>query len=757
MVTLSRNDKKDTAFKHHVRLEPHPPLGKQTKEEAKHWVATYALFRFCNNMPLHRVLPPGPREYWLQLEQEKKSAPSHRSWEFDSDPFKAVLEVKKRQQSRDQSKADSSSNLGVVTPRDEKRSLPKFWSTAPEIKMDHALRDQIEKIIRTLMARIPLAQAESGAQQTHPHSLDISLAPPVLESKKLHDELVKMGFRSGHVSSALGHLSRIRNTPASASSEQSSDLVRTLLRSFQGSSDRDALLQYLTIVVPEDDLPIRFRPTHKSTSFITAISSAEGTGSEQKDLPMKWMLERMSKLYGFPLDAISTTLNGLLDAREGVALEILVRRLAGWETDTPLNHAEIAEQKTEEVQRILRTRDEKRKMEREALEAIYGSERYRTVPEAPTTDFEILLTSDSHRPENLWFRVSFHPHSLYPTAKSLTSTPSIPTFSIISSTVPSYLRLALVKKTLERFYDPGSGWSFLLDAGEGNLIFEMISYIEEIWRILAENPPDVADVMYNFVIAKQPVKLPEYPSSSSASMLLNPIRPLKEPVQVKSLRRLPEIDEQLLNEQDALRANNAYDSLLRDRQGLPAWSCREEFLNVLSDPAIRVIVVAGETGSGKTTQLPQFVLESAFEAARGSLVNIICTQPRRVSAIGVATRVANERLEDIEKKVGIVGYAIRGEKRASHRTKLLFATTGVLLRRLATSDPDLLGVSHLFVDEVHERSVEIDLLLLELRKILARNKEIKIILMSATFLIVRRAKIYLPIILGQPRRLRFLE
>ena len=103
-------------------------------------------------------------------------------------------------------------------------------------------------------------------------------------------------------------------------------------------------------------------------------------------------------------------------------------------------------------------------------------------------------------------------------------------------------------------------------------------------------------------------------------------------------------------------------------------------------------------GSGKTTQVPQYLLEAASES--GAAVNVLCTQPRRISAIGVAERVAAERGEAIGQ--GAVGYAVRGESRQSASTSLLFCTTGVLLRMLE-HDPSLANVSHVLVDEVHER------------------------------------------------------
>lgn len=93
--------------------------------------------------------------------------------------------------------------------------------------------------------------------------------------------------------------------------------------------------------------------------------------------------------------------------------------------------------------------------------------------------------------------------------------------------------------------------------------------------------------------------------------------------------------------------------------------------------------------------VPQFILDSLIIANRGSQASIIVTQPRRLSAISVAARVSAERLED-----GSVGYAIRGESKQNKRTKLLFCTTGVLLRRLGSGDR-LQGVTHVVVDEVN--------------------------------------------------------
>ncbi|KAJ8553471.1 hypothetical protein K7X08_024149 [Anisodus acutangulus] len=166
---------------------------------------------------------------------------------------------------------------------------------------------------------------------------------------------------------------------------------------------------------------------------------------------------------------------------------------------------------------------------------------------------------------------------------------------------------------------------------------------------------------------------------------------------------------------------------MRDlRRNLPAYKERESLLRAISEN--QVVVVSGETGCGKTTQLPQYILEAEIEAARGATCNIICTQPRRISAMSVAERVAAERGESIGESVG---YKVRLEGMRGRDTRLLFCTTGILLRRLLL-DRKLEGVTHVIVDEIHERGMNEDFLLIVLKDLLPRRPELRLILMSAT-------------------------
>ncbi|KAK3581847.1 hypothetical protein CHS0354_009735 [Potamilus streckersoni] len=170
----------------------------------------------------------------------------------------------------------------------------------------------------------------------------------------------------------------------------------------------------------------------------------------------------------------------------------------------------------------------------------------------------------------------------------------------------------------------------------------------------------------------------------------------------------------------------AYKSMMSERQKLPAWEKQNEILELIEKH--QVLVVSGMTGCGKTTQVPQFILDSYLKSRDLNICNIMCTQPRRISAMAVAERVAEERADKLGR---IVGYQIRLEKVQSSLTRLLFCTTGIVLRRLE-GDPTLQGITHIILDEVHERSEESDFLLMYLRDMLPKRPDLKIVMMSAT-------------------------
>ncbi|KAI6058251.1 ATP-dependent RNA helicase DHX29 [Aix galericulata] len=180
-----------------------------------------------------------------------------------------------------------------------------------------------------------------------------------------------------------------------------------------------------------------------------------------------------------------------------------------------------------------------------------------------------------------------------------------------------------------------------------------------------------------------------------------------------------------------LQSSPKYQRLLKERQELPVFKHRYSIVETLKKH--RVVVVAGETGSGKSTQVPHFLLEDLLLDEGSSKCNIVCTQPRRISAVSLATRVCEELGCESGPggKNSLCGYQIRMESRTGEATRLLYCTTGVLLRKLQ-EDGLLSSVSHVIVDEVHERSVQSDFLLVILKEILHKRSDLHLILMSAT-------------------------
>ncbi|KAL0365014.1 UNVERIFIED_CONTAM: DExH-box ATP-dependent RNA helicase DExH7, chloroplastic [Sesamum angustifolium] len=203
----------------------------------------------------------------------------------------------------------------------------------------------------------------------------------------------------------------------------------------------------------------------------------------------------------------------------------------------------------------------------------------------------------------------------------------------------------------------------------------------------------------------------------------------------------------LKKEQERKKEMKKYKEMLQSRSSLPIAELKDDILHLLEEN--NVVVISGETGCGKTTQVPQYILDNMIEAGRGGYCNIICTQPRRIAAISVAERVADERCESSPgSNDSLVGYQVRLDSARNERTKLLFCTTGILLRMISQTDfdpvihvtdgnRDLADISHVIVDEVHERSLLGDFLLIVLKNLIEKQStrgksKLKVILMSAT-------------------------
>ena len=175
-------------------------------------------------------------------------------------------------------------------------------------------------------------------------------------------------------------------------------------------------------------------------------------------------------------------------------------------------------------------------------------------------------------------------------------------------------------------------------------------------------------------------------------------------------------------------------ALLQERQKLPIWTKRQSICQKLQKSD--VLILAGETGSGKSTQLPQFLLEQPW-----CTKSIAITQPRRVAAISLASRVAEEMGSTLGKQspASRVGYSVRFDQNVAPGTRVKYLTDGMLVNEML-ADPWLREYSCVVVDEVHERSVNCDLILGFLRRMMEQpeamrrewGEALKVVVMSAT-------------------------
>ncbi|KAJ6610909.1 hypothetical protein B0H10DRAFT_2058541 [Mycena sp. CBHHK59/15] len=262
------------------------------------------------------------------------------------------------------------------------------------------------------------------------------------------------------------------------------------------------------------------------------------------------------------------------------------------------------------------------------------------------------------------------------------------------------------------------------------IYFEMSDRLDDEIRDLC------VDVKNSQLYRKRPAVAGDIPPSDSPAVPppAPPIRRLPNPLM------LQEKSARLLAQRKSYLADPKMETMRNTRMSLPVYTRADDVLSQIAENDVTICMAA--TGSGKTTQIPQLILDSFIERGEGASCNIVCTQPRRLAALSVADRVAKERGETLGKSVG---YQVRFEaKLPEEHGAITFCTTGVFLKRLQSAlshdergdGRSLDDVTHVVVDEVHERDVDTDLLLVVLKQLMAdrkkRNLPIKIVLMSAT-------------------------
>ncbi|TGZ80544.1 hypothetical protein EX30DRAFT_349379 [Ascodesmis nigricans] len=456
--------------------------------------------------------------------------------------------------------------------------------------------------------------------------------------------------------------------------------------------DEQEALEWLLIHVPEDDIPPRFIPEN----YKAGISLQAG-----ESLAMEYAAKRISK-PGYSMDLCLETLQANAGDEKRSA-EALMQVLMWGEQKTPkgpteedlISFDEPGENVWDEEQMI--------------MESIYGEDRfYRTGKTC-----RILLQVPEHSADILPPKVYLE--AMQPTTYNECEyyPDRIPTISISyegEPKLPSQVKLSIIRQT---------ALQALTLVGE-HMLYDLVSWVEENIVRIVKNPGRLRDVAAAVTGSDE---LHEGANSNISERMRRRYVRGKRLVRQAGTPKSMELYEQ----QQARFKMPGQIKMTEKRQQLPAWKKMDEIVKALDHH--QVTIVSGETGSGKSTQTVQFILDTMIQRKLGETANIICTQPRRISALGLADRVAEERCSAVGQEIG---YAIRGESRRTLGvTKCMFMTTGVLLRRMQMGDR-LEQVTHLVIDEVHERSLDTDFLLVLVKNIMVTNQEIRIILMSAT-------------------------
>ena len=437
--------------------------------------------------------------------------------------------------------------------------------------------------------------------------------------------------------------------------------------------NRQEALEWLLVHVPEDDLPQWSMPEGYSAGA-TLVSG---------NIPKEAAIARLAQA-GYSRDRASEMLE-IHGSSECKAAEALQKLLC----------SEVSETTPSASFSLMNSSGDCWEQESEVLESIYG-DRYEKLS---VSQCSIKLEIAEHA-----CCAKFQKSKTYPL--------EAPIISLQDAKLPSHIKLSIYRHAIQQAHK---------EFVDQPMIYLLVDWLQaEIPRIV-NNPGrlnDIAAATATFAAGhacsprKQASKTPRH----------DPLTSRQSASTDKSMS--------MLRQWNARHSTEAQRRMMATRQKLPAWKAKDTILQTVHE--CQVTIIGGPTGSGKSTQVVQFLLDDIIQKRMGEHANIICTQPRRISALGLAHRVAEERCVAVGKEVG---YSIRGEsQQIPGETLITFCTTGVLLRRLqnlqACPESDLAGV--IVVDEVHERSLDSDLLLVLLKDILTLNKRLKVILMSAT-------------------------
>ncbi|KAF2113000.1 P-loop containing nucleoside triphosphate hydrolase protein [Lophiotrema nucula] len=655
-VVLSKKNQKTQEV---TRLPPFkipPELAELARQpstvEARHFAGAYTLFRVASAKNMHMMMPPTYKDLWkgqftdIKREDEKEG----KAWMYEADPFLAfqerekakeiaAMEREKKQREREQAKKDVQPGMPSGTGAGSSRNILKGWERVPKIELGKRTRREVERLIRRDAV-------------WNPHSLYMD--PKVASA--LVNELSELGFRRSHV-------------------EEAAEICK----------DREEIIEWLLIHVPEDDLP----------SWSLPEGYVAGASVANLDLKREGAVKRLAAAgYAIELCEEAYDSQGKDEARAAALLQARLLRPDDEENDIAYELADLAI--AEEFDE-----DDPWTEEQASLKAIYDK-----LYEQPSTTVCRIHMDLKHMGKRLVLQAR----------KPLGPYPAFLPIITVEAPIPAYIRLSIIRQALLQAASNFIG---------APMIFDIVDWVQQNAVAIFKNPGRLMEVSSGLSAGDHQTNIVEGRRKAQRNR------------HRKQLSWQPgsPLSQKIFSQWQAKQSLPAQQKMMKVRQNLPAWRLRDDIVRTVEYN--QVCIISGETGSGKSTQSVQFVLDDLIARQLGEAANIVCTQPRRISALGLADRVADERCSQVGDEVG---YTIRGDSKGKPGvTKITFVTTGVLLRRLQTSggsSTDLVAaladVSHVVVDEVHERSLDTDFLLVLLREILNYRKDLKVILMSAT-------------------------
>ena len=517
---------------------------KPTALEARHFAATYALFRVCSMRNIHMMMPPDYRDLWKgEFEVLKKEdVKEGKGWMYEGDPFAALREreeakalIEKKRKERDQAREKAantpggpgSANLalrinGPGGTNSSSRNLDRGWVRVPKIEMGKRTRATVEILIR-----------KHGIWNPH----DVKMSQ--FQKHSIVNEFKSLDFRESHVQEAV-----------------------------EECKDREETLEWLLIHVPEDDLPRWALPE----GYVAGISMASS------DLKREGAIKRLAAA-GYSQDLCKQIFDANND--EGRAAEELQQILLSSGEESPIVEAEESWASADSKESSESIWEE----ETTSVQAVFGGKYSRT-----SKDVCRIILNPSNRGRNAPVEgpvIQFRRSPEYPQ--------KLPVISV-HATLPAYIRLSMIKQTLNHARETLLG---------EQMLFFLIDWLEQKF----------------YSIIASPGRLREISAAASTVSELQPVRRRRK--QMSKHPRPITWNLNPKNKEDWMRrqTDTKLQSRLQQRRSLPAWEMRETIVDIVNSH--QVTIISGETGSGKSTQSAQFILDDLYQQALGDSAKIM--------------------------------------------------------------------------------------------------------------------------------------